>query len=252
MAKFRVGVQMHTVRDFCQTDKDLIQTLRRIADIGYDAVEMSPVGCPLEPPRLKEELDKAGLTLCSMHLSMQHINERTDETFGLLRQFDCRHVAISSHASDGDGYRSLAAALSRCADILFDSGAQFSYHNHSWELERFGDETGLDILIHHCDEKVNFELDTFWVQAGGGDPAQWIEKVRGRAPFLHAKDMTVVDSKTQMAEVGEGNLNWERIFDACRDVGTEWVIVEQDQCLRDPFESVDTSLRNLRNMGVAS
>ena len=63
--------------------------------------------------------------------------------------------------------------------------------------------------------------------------------------------MTIVDAQVHMAEVGEGNLNWPGIFAAADEAGTEWFIVEQDHCRRDPFESLAISLRNLQAMGVA-
>ena len=60
-----------------------------------------------------------------------------------------------------------------------------------------------------------------------------------------------MDGRTQLfAEVGEGNLNWPAILDACKEAGTEWYIVEQDTCQRDPFESLGISLRNLKEMGI--
>ena len=68
---------------------------------------------------------------------------------------------------------------------------------------------------------------------------------------MHLKDMTVRNGKPIMAEVGEGNLNWPRILDACKESGVEWYIVEQDECERDPFESLAVSLRNLKAMGIS-
>ena len=62
--------------------------------------------------------------------------------------------------------------------------------------------------------------------------------------------MAVVDSKPVMAEVGEGNLNWSAFIDACVDAGTEWYIVEQDTCQRNPFESLEISLENLKTMAI--
>jgi sugar phosphate isomerase/epimerase len=53
-----------------------------------------------------------------------------------------------------------------------------------------------------------------------------------------------------MAEIGEGNLDWPEILEACVEAGTEWYIVEQDTCQRDPFESLAISYRNLREMGL--
>ena len=53
-----------------------------------------------------------------------------------------------------------------------------------------------------------------------------------------------------MAEVGEGNMNFPAILDACKEIGVEWYAVEQDICQRDPFESLAISLRNLQALGL--
>jgi sugar phosphate isomerase/epimerase len=95
------------------------------------------------------------------------------------------------------------------------------------------------------------EIDTYWITHGGGDPVQWINRVAGRLPCVHLKDMAISTKREQfMAEVGEGNLNWPAILDACRKSGVKWYIVEQDVCYRDPFESLEISLKNLKQMGV--
>ena len=97
------------------------------------------------------------------------------------------------------------------------------------------------------------ELDVYWVQAGGADPAFWIAKCAGREPLLHLKDMTMGPGREQRyAEVGEGNLNWLAILAAAKEGGVEWYLVEQDLCYdRDPFESLAISYRNLNAMGLA-
>jgi sugar phosphate isomerase/epimerase len=53
-----------------------------------------------------------------------------------------------------------------------------------------------------------------------------------------------------MAEIGEGNLNWPAILQACRDASVEWYAIEQDICRRDPFESLKISYDNLKAMGL--
>ena len=47
------------------------------------------------------------------------------------------------------------------------------------------------------------------------------------------------------AEIGEGNLDWPEILSACHEAGTEWLVVEQDECARDPLESLAMSFQNL-------
>jgi sugar phosphate isomerase/epimerase len=70
-------------------------------------------------------------------------------------------------------------------------------------------------------------------------------------PVIHLKDMTILNNQQTMAEVGEGNLNWPAILDACRAAGVQWYAVEQDICQRDPFESLAISYKNLSAMGLS-
>jgi sugar phosphate isomerase/epimerase len=134
---------------------------------------------------------------------------------------------------------------------LHDAGLTFSYHNHSFEFVRFGKRTGLDLLYEESDPRyLQAELDTYWIQHGGGDPADWVRKMKGRMPVVHLKDMVIVDGEPTMAEIGEGNLNWPAILAACAEAGVEWYAIEQDICRRDPFESLKISYDNLRQMGL--
>jgi sugar phosphate isomerase/epimerase len=94
------------------------------------------------------------------------------------------------------------------------------------------------------------EIDTYWIVHGGGDPAEWIRSLKDRASIVHFKDMTMKGNTQIMAEVGEGNLNWSAIISACQQAGTDWYIVEQDTCQRDPFDSLAISLSNLKQMGI--
>jgi len=68
---------------------------------------------------------------------------------------------------------------------------------------------------------------------------------------VHLKDMGMKDGEQVMMEVGEGNLNWGAILEACREAGTEWYLVEQDVCQRHPLESLKISLENLKEMGLS-
>ena len=129
------------------------------------------------------------------------------------------------------------------------SGLLLGYHNHSHEFSRYDGKPAIQILAERFSNDVWFEVDTYWVSHGGGDPAAWIEKFTGRAHCAHLKDMLINLDRTQyMAEVGEGNLNWQRILPACQSAGVEHLLVEQDTCYRDPFESLQISLDNLKAM----
>ena len=59
----------------------------------------------------------------------------------------------------------------------------------------------------------------------------------------------IIDSYGLIAEVGEGNLDWDEIIAACDEAGAKWALVEQDICQRDPFESIKMSYDYLKTKG---
>ena len=76
-----------------------------------------------------------------------------------------------------------------------------------------------------------------------------MRKLKGRCPLLHVKDMEPGDEQF-FAEVGEGILDFQEIVAVAEEIGTEWLVVEQDASRRSPFESIAISYRNLAEMGV--
>jgi len=253
MAETQLAAQLYTLRDFSKTPDDLAKTLKRVKSIGYDVVQVSGVG-PISYPELKRILDDTGISVCATHIPYQRMVEETEKVIEEHYLIQCKYPAIGGLPGEyrsAEGYAKFAREATEVGKKLAKGGVYFGYHNHSFELEKHGGRTGLQTLYEDSDPAYfKAEIDTYWIQHGGGDPAWWIEKLAGRIPLVHLKDMTVRDGKPIMAEVGEGNLNWPRIIDACRKAGVEWYIVEQDTCERDPFESLAISLKNLKAMGI--
>lgn len=255
MAETKIAAQLYTLREFTQTPADIAATMKNIKQIGYDVVQLSALG-PIDTSELKSILDGEGLKVCATHVSYQRLLDEPQAIIEEHKLLGCKYPALGAMPPEyrnEAGYSVFAKEASEVGRKLAEGGLVFGYHNHSFELERFGQETGLDILLKQSDPKYfTIEIDTYWIQHGGGDPAVWIEKCGGRIPLLHLKDMAV-DSQMQqlMAEVGEGNLNWPAILAAAARAGVEWYIIEQDICRRDPFESLAISIRTLREMGIA-
>ena len=248
-----IGAQLYTLREFTKTPADIAQTMKKVREMGYEAVQVSGMG-PIDPKELKKIVDGEGLTIAATHIGFDRMRDQPETVIEEHQLWGCKHPAIGGLPQDyrnAEGFHRFAKEASAVAKKLAEGGLTFSYHNHSFELEKFGDKTGLEILRTESDPKYfNLEIDTYWVQHGGGDPAEWILKCKGRIPLLHLKDMANKGGQPLMAEIGEGNLNWPRILDAAKEAGVEWYLIEQDICQRDPFESLAISLRNLRNMGV--
>jgi sugar phosphate isomerase/epimerase len=246
-----IAAQLFTLRDMLKTPAEIAATLKKVKRIGYDAVQVSGMG-KIEPKELAVILDGEGLACCATHIPLDFLKNHASEAVEQHRLWKCQYTAIGSHhATNKADWLKFAADYNAVAAQYDSSDLRIGYHNHSHELTRYDGTTALQLLLDHLQSNVWMEIDTYWITQGGGDPIQWIDKVAGRIPCVHLKDMAVTADRTQlMAEVGEGNLNWPGILSACRKAGVKWYIVEQDTCQRDPLESLAISLRNLKQMGV--
>jgi sugar phosphate isomerase/epimerase len=247
----QIAAQLYTLREFTQTADQFAKTLQKVRALGYSSVQVSAIG-PIPPADVARILKNEGISCCATHASFDRMKNDSAALIGELKSWDCKYTALGGFFPKdpvtADWHR-FADEFNQAAANFVGSGIQLGYHNHNHELAKFDGKTALQILLDRLDPAIFFEIDTYWITAGGGDPAQWISKVANRIPCVHLKDMGIHPSREQfMMEVGEGNLNWPAILSACAASKVEWYIVEQDTCYRDPFESLGISLKNLLAM----
>jgi sugar phosphate isomerase/epimerase len=246
-----IAVQLYTVRDQLLDLSRVGGVLGRLREIGYRAVEVAGLG-PAAHERFGAELARAGMVACAAHVSLERLVADLDGVGAQCTEWGCRYVVVPSLPDEyrsQEGYLRFAAEAVELAARLRSFGLQLAYHNHSHELERYGEQTGLEALLAATSTgTLQAEFDTYWLQYGGANPAAWIRRFKGRVPLVHLKDMAVVGGRPVDVEVGEGNLDWAEILNACRYAGTEWLVVEQDESRRDPMESVAISYANLARL----
>ena len=205
-------------------------------------------------------LDGEGLFCCATHVALKRLEEEFEQVVEEHHILGCEHLAVASlpveYRTSEEGFVRAARLMSDLGLKLAEKGLTLSYHNHSFEFARFGGRTGLEILYQESDPQgLKAELDTYWVQHGGGSPSAWCRKLAGRLPLVHLKDMAIVldeegGTRQAFAEVGQGNLDWPVIIEACEAAGCQWYLVEQDVCGRPPLESLRISLEHLRSLGL--
>jgi len=255
-----LAAQLYTIRDHTQTLEDFTTSMVKIRDIGFTAVQVSKIG-DIADEDVKRICDDNNLTICNTHIDYEPLIDDLDAVIEQHKLWGTRHVAIGSMPNEfrtsKEGYLRFAEIANGIGEKLADADLTFSYHNHSFEFMRFDGMTGLDILYNETDPHfVQAEIDTYWIQHGGGDPIAWIDRMVDRMPVVHLKDLVMMPSDDPwkpvhtMAEVGEGNLNWQGILDACKRANVEFYAVEQDICPGDPFESLAISYKNLVELGM--
>lgn len=243
MAHIPLALTMFTVRQLAEAD--YLGTVRRVVEMGYEGIQTHFQ--ITDPKALRALADNMGFQIAGVHAAWDVLVKELEAAIDYNLALGCRDISCTSLPAgyrSADGYREAGRILSQIGRKLQERGLRLTYHNHSFEFQTFEGKTGYDILFEAAEPDVlGTELDTYWLQHGGQDPVAFIRRFRGRAPLLHIKDMEAGEERFY-AEIGEGILDWPGIFQAARDSGVEWMIVEQDECRRPPLESARLSLEN--------
>lgn len=246
-----IGAQLYTVRAFMKTKEDLLETLKKIADIGYKNIQLSGA-CEVEGEWLDEALKNAGLKCVLTHNSREKFTTQAKELVEYHNKFGCDYLGLGQFSFPADAleekYAEFVDTYKVVGENLAKMGKYFMYHNHAPEFQKIGGETIMQKIANDfAPEILGFTLDTYWVQVGGGDAAWWLANLKGRVPVIHLKDYAFGQ---KMAVIGEGNMNFDSIFKAAESAGTKYMLVEQDNCNgEDPFDCLKRSYEYLSSKG---
>ena len=245
-----IGAQFYTLRQYCQTLEDFSETLKKVRDMGYRNVQISGT-CAYEPQWLKEQLEKNDLKCVITHIPGDRLSNEPEKIAAEHTIFGCDHIGLGFYPVEDDveqsftkymnTYRSVASAIKK-------NGKYFMHHNHAAEFKKFGNKTFLEMICEQIPAKeLGIIVDTYWVQVAGGDPAQWLERLSGRVPCIHLKDCAFGQ---KMVVLGEGNINFDRVFEKAEAAGTKYMLVEQDEYYEDdPFDCLKRSYEYLKARG---
>lgn len=244
----RVAAQLYTVRDFTATNAAVKNTLKRIREIGYDAVQISGFKA-YDPDNIADALKKNGLTVCATHTPLDRILNETDAVIAEHLRFGAKYVGLGFFRGKSlDEYAELADKLEPVIEKINAAGLRFLYHNHNHELMKFGGVSPIAYFAKRFESgKFDFLPDFYWLQTAGYSPEAFLREYAGRTPVVHFKDMRVppAEGMTNMAEIFEGNMDYGSIYETCLKLGVEWAVIEQDTCDGDPFDSLKLSLDNM-------
>ncbi len=249
----RLGAQYYTIRDFVQNAEDFDASCKKIADIGYKTVQLSGIG-DIPPEKIKESLDKYGLTAVCSHRPAKEYEESIDAVIAWHKTVGCDIAGIgvmpTGFEYDPEAVYAFAEKFSRIADRLHEAGLTFAYHNHSFEFMKMDGKYIFDVIAENTNpETFKFILDAYWVAYAGIDVVELIEKYGDRIAVIHLKDLAIEVNEAKISEVGNGNIKWGRIIDACNRCGVKYALVEQDTCKGDPFDSLKISYDYLTSNG---
>lgn len=241
-----IALQLYTVRD--ETARDFAGTLRKVAELGYRAVEFAGYG-GLSSSQVAGLLDETKLSAASTHVGLAALQSDLDRELDYCQTIGCASLVLPwlpPEQRSAESFRALVPFLNEVGRRCHERGIAFSYHNHDFEFAQSDGKLLLDALLESTDPLVvALEFDVYWAAYAGVDPVSYLRKHAGRVLLIHAKDMAADRSFT---EVGDGTLDMTAICRAAHGQGTRWYIVENDQPKIPSLESARRSLEKLRGI----
>jgi len=150
---------------------------------------------------------------------------------------------------DGLFYNMKPANYNKFGEIFKKNGVRFAYHNHAYEFKKIDNIIPYDILLQGTQaDLVAMEMDLYWITYGGHNPWEYFAKYPGRFELWHVKDMKD-KVKKEMTTVGNGIIDFKKIFSLSKESGLKYYFVEQDTALEHPpLENIKISLDYIKKM----
>ncbi|WP_258881687.1 sugar phosphate isomerase/epimerase [Paenibacillus sp. sptzw28] len=253
LAKPIVGLQLYTLRD--QTEKDFLGTIRKVADMGYKAVEFA--GYFNTPAKeLKLVLDSVGLEAPSAHIGLNFgdpdkIESELGKQIEYAQEIGLKYIvtpwAPFPENPTEDDVNKLAAILEAAGRQVSAAGMKYGYHNHDFEFKPVNGKPAIDLLLERVPAQYLFaEFDLGWVHMGGQKPVDYVNRYAGRVPLAHFKDF---GDSSRDTEVGKGVVDLKSVLGVAEQAGIEYFIVEQEEFASSSLESAKICLEFFRENG---
>jgi sugar phosphate isomerase/epimerase len=253
--KKALNVQLYTVRD--AVSKNLEGTLERLAGLGYKNIELYGYNGTFfgkTASEFKTILGNTGIKVLSSHhttgIAMKGagtLSNGWDKAIEDIHAIGAEYMVCAflfPNERTPENYKALPAMFEKAATSTKTAGIQFAYHNHDFEFEKLDDTLVYDFLLKNTPgDLVKMEMDLYWISKAGQDPVAYFEKYPGRFAMWHVKDMEA--GTKAITEVGNGTIDFDRIFKARKKAGLKYWFVEQDTSKRDMFESLTISRDHL-------
>lgn len=258
-----VGLQLYTIRD--QIKQDAPGALKKVADAGYKLLELADYTdgkfYGYSPSEFRKMVNDLGMQVISNHITVEKAENKNADPLKIAED----HAAVGSKYAlkawvesrdrSLDNFKKMVEQLNDFADKTKGSGVKFGYHNHNFEFANVnGTVPYYDIILPGLNKDLALELDLFWVTKSGQDPVEIFKKYPGRFELFHVKDMFTkqepffdTEGVKDFAPVGEGLIDFRRIFAENETAGVKYLFVEQDSTPDNkPFEAIQKSFNNLK------
>ena len=266
------GIQLYSIRD--DMKKDPMDTLKKLADMGYKYVEhanyVDRKFYGYSAKEFKKVLDDLGLQMKSGHTVMNAKSwDETKNDFTDLWKYTVEDAATvgqqyvispwldEGYRKDIDGLKRFLAVFNKSGGLCKKSGMKFGYHNHNFEFNTTIDGMRLyDIILKETDPALVIQqMDMGNMYGAGGRPLELLKQYPGRFVSLHVKD-EIKSEKGSMegyesTVLGTGIIQVKDVLKlAVKQVDTAHLIIEQESYQgKAPLDCAKEDLQIMKKWG---
>lgn len=239
---YKMGYQLFSVR----TDmaKNPLATIKALKEMGYEDFEFYGFDADkgliygYTPSELKNILDDLQLSITSGHYGFSPYLKKPEEDLKVYvdkcimaaKALDSNYITwpyIAPEQRTLDNFKIMSHKLNLIGEQVNSAGLGFAYHNHGFEFEDYGGETGFNIILTETDASlVKLQMDMYWVMHSSElTPIELIQKQPGRYVMWHIKDMDKISR--DYTELGNGSIDYKAILPDPKESGLEFYYLEQ-------------------------
>jgi len=257
--RYPIGLELYSVRG--ELARDLPNTLKTVAKMGYEVVEFYSPYFKWTPPYAKEvraRMDDLGLRCYSTHNGFESFTPADNLAHAIeLNQILGTRYLILASAPGGiegvEGWKGLCEKITAAVEQLKPHGLSAGYHNHQVEWAKL--ENGqriLEVIAANTPKEFALQLDVGTCEEAGADPVAWVKANPGRIKLMHLKDWAPgshAEEKGYRVLFGEGATPWKDLLAAAESVGgLEYLLIEQEGSRFSEFETAKRCLDNWKGM----
>lgn len=249
----KAGLNLFSIRNYLDTEEHFLEAAKALKEMGYSYMQFS--GAPFDADMIQRVSEASGMPVVLTHVPMDRILNDTDALVAEHLRFGCKNIGLGmmpvSVIMDEKLCCETVAQLEAAATRIEELGCKFFYHHHHFEFYRHNGETVFDYILKNAPH-VNFTLDTYWLQFGGVNLCETIDRLAGRIECVHLKDYMIAPKEGEkpgfeprFAPVGDGTIDMKAVVEHAKAAGAKYFLVEQDNAakLPDTMGQVERSIR---------
>ena len=233
-----IGCQTWPVRALVA--KDFPGTLKELAAAGFQTIELcSPVGyadsgfaglSKYKGSELRSIIHQEGLSCISSHFTIEELRKNQDDRIAWAKDLGLTQMMVPSlHGPKNptlDDVKRAAHEYNQMGERAASAGIVQGLHNEDFELTQIDGKRTYDLLFELLDPKlVKFQFQVSTISEGY-DAAEYFTKYPDRFISMHVQGWSATSRK--IVPVGQGTLDWTRIFTAAKTGGIKNYFVEMD------------------------